>query len=384
MLNKSNKGQVEVSFNWIYVLVAGTLILLFFVGLSVKQKTISEENMGIEVVRVMGNILTGAGAAEKTKNFIDISGLSEFTLYFACEDTIGEYGIEGRAAKMEEAITPIFSPQRIQSSKLITWSLPYQLPFKIIDMLYVTAPNIRYYVFGQNEFVEEMEEEMGVSGPSATGTSGSFGNLELLNDQADYMAINPQKNYAVRIVDVMGTLIPSAPIPDELKAWDDAKVTAVVILDNTLDFYQKSGSSWRKLNAQAIPLISVDTVNGEAKKRNSAKFAAVFSDDPDIYLCNMKKAWNRGDFVVQLYQKKAEELERYFSATDAGGVCYHAYAATSSYGADKNYPLSLETLRGALQSCLVGECRDGDQFKTVLDNLEQLNEDMNLECIPLY
>ncbi|MBI2151481.1 hypothetical protein HYU21_02010 [Candidatus Woesearchaeota archaeon] len=379
----SNKGQVEVSFNWIYVMLAGTLILLFFVGLAVKQKTVSEENLGVEVVRVLGNILSGASAAEKTKNFIDISGLAEFTLYFTCLDEVGEYGIEGRSAKTEELITPIFSPGRIQSMKLITWSLPYNLPFKITDMLYVTAPNIKYYVWGNNEFVEEMEEEM-ISG---SDSSSSFGNLEVLNDPVDYAAINPQKNYAVRIVDTMGTLIPAAGVPDELQNWDDAKVSAVVILDSTIDFYQKEGTSWRKLNEPSIPLISLnagrspDSLSRETKKRDAAKFAAVFSDTPENYICNMKKAWYRGIFVTQLYQAKAKELERYFSATEPSGSCSSDYSSTSS--GSTNFPSALENLKNHFETCKVGEC-EAAQLSDNLDDLERMNNAARMECISLY
>ena len=57
------KGQIQVTFNWIYITIAGAVILLFFFGIVVKQKAASEEKLSIEVVRILESILTGAGVS---------------------------------------------------------------------------------------------------------------------------------------------------------------------------------------------------------------------------------------------------------------------------------------------------------------------------------
>src|SRR3990167_9224883 len=124
------RGQIELTFNWVYILIAGTVILLFFVGLVARQKVVSEERLSGEVVEVMGSILAGAGVSEKTKNFIDASGLADYTLYFQCLEGISEFGIKDKPARMQNSIDPIFAPGEIQSSRIVTWSLPYTLPFK--------------------------------------------------------------------------------------------------------------------------------------------------------------------------------------------------------------------------------------------------------------
>ena len=60
MVNEK-KAQIQVTFNWVYILIAGAVILLFFIGIVVKQKAVSEENLATDVVRVMESIFTGAG-----------------------------------------------------------------------------------------------------------------------------------------------------------------------------------------------------------------------------------------------------------------------------------------------------------------------------------
>src|SRR3989344_8568467 len=122
------RGQLELTFNWVYILIAGTVILLFFVALVARQKQVSEERLSGDVVEVMSSILAGAGVSEKTKNFIDASGLADYTLYFQCLDGVGEFGIKDRPARIQNSIDPIFAPREVQSSRIVTWSLPYTMP----------------------------------------------------------------------------------------------------------------------------------------------------------------------------------------------------------------------------------------------------------------
>ena len=65
-------GQVQITFNWIYILIAGAVILLFFVGIVVKQKVVSEERLATDVVDILDSIFTAAGVSSKTKIFIDL------------------------------------------------------------------------------------------------------------------------------------------------------------------------------------------------------------------------------------------------------------------------------------------------------------------------
>src|SRR3989338_1793666 len=112
------KAQMEITFNWVYILIAGAVILLFFVGLVARQKVVSEERLSGEIVEVMSSILVGAGVSEKTKNFIDVSGLADYTLYFQCLDGISEFGIKDRPARTQNSIDPVFAPRESQSSRI--------------------------------------------------------------------------------------------------------------------------------------------------------------------------------------------------------------------------------------------------------------------------
>src|SRR3989338_7250815 len=362
MANK--KGQVEVTINWVYVLVAGGIILLFFIGVIVKQKTASEEGLAIDVVRVMENIFVGAGVSEKTKNFIDTSGISEFTLYFDCLEGVGEYGLQGKSANVQNVIDPLFSSSTIHSPKLITWSVPYLLPFKVIDFLYVTAPNIKYYLYGQDDFIAELEKE-----------GEEFGNIIVLDGQNSYMGIDPQGNDQIRVVDISGTLVKDGfAVPEKLLSLADEKVTALVLQGESALFFQKDAGRWHLLNTLPIPIVSL----GGA--RDAAKLGAVFSTSPDTYQCNMGKAFLRLKNVAKVQLARAERLAEYYDLLNPAGFCTNLISH-----ADKNAKDTLGEMIDLLESCtLVPEECDYQELIPLSQEVERINEELKVNCIALY
>ena len=130
--NKS--AQIQVAFNWVYILIAGAVILMFFVGIVVKQKSAAEEDLQREVVNVLKSILVGASVSEKTMSSIKTSGLSKYTFEFKCQEGNSYFGIKGQNTQRTK-LQPIFAPENIKTTQLLLWSLPYNLPYKIMDLL---------------------------------------------------------------------------------------------------------------------------------------------------------------------------------------------------------------------------------------------------------
>ena len=357
------KGQVEVTVNWIYILIAGGVILLFFIGIVVKQKAASEESLAADVIRVMENIFTGASVSEKTKNFIDTSGLSEFTLYFDCSEGITEYGLEGRSAKAQNSIDAVFSPRRMKSPQLITWSLPYLLPFKVADLLYITSPNTKYYLYGQDVFIEELAKE-----------GEEFGNIVRMNSPADYSVLDPEKNFQIRIIDTTGEVVKSGSlVPGKTNSWEDEKITGLLLQGEMAAFFQKKGDRWEKIG-ETIPIVSL---GGE---RDAAKFAAVFSDSPEIYLCGMEKAFQRMEYVTKLYASRADELVGYYGRINPSGYC----SQIISEGAE-NIKTVLGSVIGILGSCrLTPERCDYQELTDQAGIISRMNDELRVNCISLY
>ncbi|MBI2662262.1 hypothetical protein HYX11_02275 [Candidatus Woesearchaeota archaeon] len=369
MAYRDKKGQIEVTFNWVYILIAGAVILLFFFGLVFKQKAVSEQNLGNDLVRIMDSIFTGAGVSEKTKNFIDLSGLADYTLYFDCVDGVGEYGLKGTSARVENEVDPLFAPREIKGTQLIVWSLPYKLPYKVIDFLFVTSSNTKYFLFGGNTGVFDVESFMN----STEGFKRDYVTSE------QYKSIDPGKNFQVRLVDLSGDIIGKGKeVPEKLQAMDNNKVTAVVFRgSNQVDYYQKEGERWTKLNYNTP--VQIVSLGGE---RDAAKYAAIFAADDKVYKCNMQKAFKRLKYINEVYSGKAEEMKIFYSSKTFSKECF-GYIQEGKPNLIDALSSQANLLQGCFKDNTLSNCgkliESAMEIKTVNDNLGEKGD-----CITLY
>ncbi len=375
-MNHGKSAQIQVTFSWVYILIAGTLILLFFVGIAFNLQKSSEKELMNDVVEVMGSILTGAGVSEKTKNFVDTSGLVDFTLYFDCleEEYVTEFGIKDQPSRVYEPTMPVFSPREISTTKMITWSLPYKLPFKVVDFLFVTSDNTAYYLMGDDiDFMDEF----------VNATQGF--RVKVLFTDSDYIEIDPGNNFQVRFVEFNSdTIQENSPVPENLVSLGDSKVTAVKFSGaNIIDYFKKEGNVWKKVNSEPVKIVSI---GGE---RDAAKYAAIFAEDDSIYRCNMGKAFQRLEYLNEVYGG------RNIALGEAGGKLKEL---TDFYvlehpekqdcigllkGYSKNVLATLSTHQNNVKVCLLksNSCYD---LIVSANELKGLNDQLNQDCVTLY
>ncbi|MEW5896525.1 MAG: hypothetical protein AB1668_02430 [Nanoarchaeota archaeon] len=380
------KSQIEVTFNWIYIAIAGAVIILFFVGIVMRQAQVSEEKLSADIVRIMNSILTGAGVSEKTKNTISSSGLVDYTLYFTCEGGISELGIKGKSARQYNAIDPVFVPGEIHSTQIILWSLPYMLPFKVADFLLVAPVNRKFYLLSSD--MGYVEEFLNVTEGFNREYIDSIEEIELSGD------------LSVRIIDADGMHIPFEPVPASLQPFDDSRVSAIVLREGEADYYQKDssqkgnlagGSSWKKLNKEPIKIISL---GGE---RDAAKYAAIFAENDQVYQCNMLKAFKRLGMVTEIYGGsnigsgeiggKLKEMIDYYEMRPELSLSTECTSyLTASEG---NAVLALTLLKNKAKACELG-LNAGGSLSACTDlisaaaKVKQVNKELRLSCITLY
>ena len=376
----TKKAQLELGFNWIYMLVAGGVILLFFVGIVVKEKFKAEESLGQDLVRTMESLFTGAQVSEKTKNVIDIGGLADFTLYFDCEDQVTTYGLKETSARAENIVDPIFSPKELKATKMIAWSLPYNFPYKVADMLFITSSNTKYFLYSgitTDLFLKEFLK--------ATGTEF---NTQQLNSEKEYQTLDPGNNFQIRIVDFTGQLITPTKktIPSNLQKFDNAKVSAIVFSGkNTFDYYQKQGTIWTKKTVLPLRVISL------SDQRDAAKYAAIFAQDKEMYRCNMKKAFARMKYFTDIYQSKAKTVIDHYSQDKTKVDEFTKSTASGCLGYytenEPNIQSSLDSLSNKLTGCLNDPtftlC---ERLIDAADNVQKANQGLSEhgDCVALY
>ncbi len=374
----TKKAQLELGFNWIYMLVAGGVILLFFVGIVVKEKFKAEENLGQDLVRTMESLFTGAQVSEKTKNVIDIGGLADFTLYFDCEDQVTTYGLKETSARAENIVDPIFSPNEIKAAKMIAWSLPYNFPYKVADMLFVTSSNTKYFIYNPSNdgFTKEFLK-----------ATGNEFNTKKITTEQEYQTLDPGNNFQIRIIDISGQLIKSnKPLPLSLQKFDNNKVSAIVFTGkNTFDYYQKQGAIWTKKTLTPLRVISL------SDERDAAKYAAIFAQDKEMYRCSMKKAFARMKYVTDIYQRKAETVIEHYSQDQTKMDQFTKSTASGCLGYytenEPNIKSSLDSLSNKLTGCLNDPtftlC---ESLIEAADKVKKANQGLSEhgDCIALY
>jgi hypothetical protein len=140
------KAQTQVQFQWVFVLIAGAIILAFFVSLSVWYKSSQELKLEDTVVLKLKSLFTTAMESPRTAMPLQIP---EMNLKFSCDflscrghSCASEFSGGGVSSAIETDV--LFAHTNLKSNMLVTWSLPWAVPFPVTNFLYVTNDKMRY------------------------------------------------------------------------------------------------------------------------------------------------------------------------------------------------------------------------------------------------
>jgi hypothetical protein len=288
------KAQVEIQFNWIFVLIAGAIILIFFIGIVVKQRSASEVKLAGDVANQFEAILTASGLTGGTTNLIQIPNME---ISFTCAASGDSwFGIDWKKTgyKKNLPIEVIFSPDLIKGESMITWTQEFSAPFKVANILYVTSPEIRYiFVYVPNtamgDFAKSIydkmpegvfKEKIEVSEMDKGTVSSNLSNVADLN------------NYKVRFIffEDYTTRDINYSLPYNFRKIDFSNLA--IFPDKSLAFVPKEGHS----PANQFYL------------DNTTLYGAIFSENAEMYECALRKLIKRLDLVTQVYAERETAL----------------------------------------------------------------------------
>ena len=276
-----NKKGFEMQFNWIFVLVAGMVILLFFTMVVVEQKGVSETTAKATVLKSMESIIVGAGVSADTTVKTTIPK-SEIAI------DCGRISIGTVNRPFQNMI--LFAPQLVKGDIIVTQTQTFSIPYKVANLLDMSSTGILYIIIGKNEL--------------ASYINSTFPK-ELTKEQHDTFnsaQINAYKYYEVRFA-VFGTepeiqaFVNS--FPQALKKMPDVDVTAVVaagdLQKGQLDFYTKKNDRWgTPVKSSYVGLQSL--------------MSAFYVDSADLYTCSMDSVFAKLNLVNHIYTKRTQKL----------------------------------------------------------------------------
>ena len=286
-MNKKNAFTIQ--FSWIFVLIVGFFILLFVVSTISKQKSSSESDIDVEIMKNVDSILT---SAEYSPNTFKIINIPETEFIRVCEANYSAYSINKQIQRMEQTV--FFMPERIKSKKLYTWAKEYIMPMKITNILYVTSPQ-HMYVFVNNtgdNLIEHIHEDFP---KNITNEVISFNDME----------IYPNRNYdsyTFIIINSIGILNDNieSKFPSNQKVKKNSNILLVNYEGNSrakgkITFYESNNSNngWSDSSGEFID--------------ESMLYAAIFAGTASGYKCNVDKLFDKSKNIYSIYNYTMEK-----------------------------------------------------------------------------
>ncbi len=370
--NITGKGQVEVQFNWIFVLIVGVIILAFFVAMAMSQKKASEQSLSTTVMNRMETSLNGIQQGGDNRLILDLPS-DEFHIDCTSGCQCGAFS-ESAISKVknlnELSDKSIFSPSLIKGSGsyAVVWSKEWEYPFKATTLIYMTSPEIKYYV-EDTELGKSIFDSLPPDVMQQNQVDKNAMDKSLFNASDSITLTGAKGAYRVRFV-FTDTDPTGLKTPVELQSLSDSSVTAVKInyssgVPDVVTYYTRSGDSF--INKGSSKLLGDATV-----------YAAIFAENKNNYACMMNRAAKFLGVVATIYAEKQAIYNETFK-NDAN--CNVWYDNTNTMLLE-NYALALDF--NNVFTNPTNELNFNNTIKKATSISNQNKESMQKSCPTIY
>ncbi|MBT6040843.1 hypothetical protein HOH15_02835 [Candidatus Woesearchaeota archaeon] len=308
------RGVVEVQFNWIFIFIVGTIILMFFIFVGKSYLESSNVKLASKVRTDLDSIMKGATSSTKSASKLEIPRLKlSFTCYAECSDDgcSSDFSIGDTGVNKETKHETIFSIGEMKTDFLITWTLDWSMPFKVTNFLYLTNPSVRYILVYQDDtekvFAEKVYHLM---------LDNDFLTVDLVSEQEmqdienwGHKFVRFVFFYPFDVVDVSEDI--TNEIDFDVVILPDKFFTGKAILRGYDDVY--GGFQY-----DDVPVLSYYT--------KEMLIGIIFSKDAEFYQCNMIKSFNSLNRILDLYSARAYYLAEMSAQNPNTAHCAPVYA----------------------------------------------------------
>jgi len=285
----NSKGITPQVLNWIFVLIAGGIILLFFFRVILIQTEIATREVTAEVTKGMEAVLVGRGTATGTDVEIKIP---DKTFTFECEEPCNPFTgcqsflqVEGGSA-IDTRTQPIFNTRKMEANKMYAFVRPWSIPFSVTNFLYLAHPQ------------EKIIFDCTVGDVSKCN---SVYNLipQRIKDRKIVVNAPEESNakYVEHVKFVTGGCTDNS---------DGDKGICINTVTNTINFYPEN---------IALPYFKDELILG-----------AIFTEDAGTYSCNLKKSiYKMNNVQYVLEQKRSNVLAIQVPGLQPDSTCIANY-----------------------------------------------------------
>lgn len=305
-------------FNWIFVVVAGSLILLFFVRFAFQQTQIFGEKGSVELISSLEDQLEAFSISEKSSKLVSLGYNTD--LEIDCERIVNE-----NIPKRTNLI--IFSPSKLSGKSISAWTRSWEFPYQISNVFYLTNENSRYLLVYDKDSFEKVSN---FNFPS----SFNLQKINLDNLNLDDLAANTKNLQNLNLI-----YFTKIQRPTEIfnKFSKNINLVEINLKDNEIKIFKKDG-----------------TVTYSYFLEESILFGAIFG--PENFNCIKDKALAKLNLVTEVYSQKAS----YLSLKTTNQLCKAKYYEISN---------TLDTFKGADSKQILYDLKD--KIKTQNKGLEK-------------
>lgn len=296
------RGMIGQQVNWIYVMIAGSLILIFFTSIVYKQKQAAEQAAAEESLKAVEALTMQPPRSSQLMH------ISNIDIRASCASGITTLRI-GKASPLKTNL-PVFSPSQMKSNEIIAMTDEWLMPFKVANFVYMTANDTRYIILydKESENSESLAQDIYKELPEQA-------NKELLEKTRKTADTNTRRTVIVAAL--------TEPVSQGWMRQSQGKsATAIRITPDeskaetgTITYYTYNKAT----NAFTQPATTGYT--GRAMMT-----AAIYAENKAMLECTMTKAYQRLQATASVYMIRTEKLQEAVQKSELPGICSDKYS----------------------------------------------------------
>ncbi|MFH1325671.1 MAG: hypothetical protein ABIH49_02800 [archaeon] len=166
------KKGLEMSFAWLFAIITGVIILLIAIYASTRVIQTEQTAVDAQTAKEIGVILNPLETGFETGKTTSIALPTETRIYNRCnnENYFGEQIIKISQRSFNKWTDTnidvsfrnkyIFSDNYTEGEKFFVFSKPFEFPFKVSDVIYLTSSQKKYCFKGFGEEEQDIREEL--------------------------------------------------------------------------------------------------------------------------------------------------------------------------------------------------------------------------------
>ena len=162
-----NKKAIEMSFNWIFSIIVGAVIIFIAIYATVKIVGVSEYQIYTESASKIESLLDPIRPGLAEGKYINLNFKKDTRLYFTCTD-VGNFGKQ-TISFSEKTFSDwtekgglintqkyVFSREILEGKSIYLFSMPFDMPFKIDDLIMIGNENY-CFIQAPNKVIEDIK-----------------------------------------------------------------------------------------------------------------------------------------------------------------------------------------------------------------------------------